>query len=367
MVGYSIAPAAASPDLRRLVYAGRLGAIYRIAVVNLLLSVVTLTLYRFWGRARLRRYLWGATSLGGDSFEWSGTGWEMCRSFLIVAAVALVVLTPYYLLSLTEPVGSPVLVLYQIGIGIAALFLAPLGAVLGLRYRLSRSRWRGIRGTLEGSPWPYVWRSLGWTLLTGLTLGLSTPFKMVDLRRWLITRARIGNLWFRCQARGGAIFGAFLVFVLVAGVVVVAVATLVSGALVAAFAAAIGGDPSISLGTFFGGLGLIVVLALAWPCLSAIYHAPMLRHLAETTAASELAIRTSVTTGTLFRHRFGNFLIFVFTLGLGLPILWHRNARFFARHLEIVGLDRPELIEQAKAPPSRVSEGLLDMLDAGAV
>lgn len=366
MVGYPIEPAA-SPDLRTLVYAGKLGAIYRIAVVNLLLSVVTLTLYRFWGRARLRRYLWGATSLGGDPFEWSGTGWEMCRSFLIVAAIAIVVLGPYYLLSLTEPVDSPVLVFYQIGIGIAALILAPLGTVLGLRYRLSRSRWRGIRGTIEGSPWPFVWRSVGWNLLLAPTVGLVTPFATVSLRRWLIMHTRIGNIWFACQARGGAVFGAFMVFVMVAGIVLVAAATLVSGALVAAFAAAVVGEQTIGLGTFFGGLGLIAALALAWPCLSAIYHAPMLRHLAETTAASELAVRTSVTAGTLFRHRFGNFLIFVFSLGLGLPVLWHRNARFFARHLEIVGLDRPELIEQAKAAPTGVSEGLLDMLDAGAV
>ena len=239
--------------------------------------------------------------------------------------------------------------------------------MLGLRYRLSRSRWRGIRGTLEGSPWPFVWRSVGWDFLLVPTLGLARPFATMSLRRWLIMHTRIGNIWFACQARGGAVFGAFLAFVVVAGIVLVTVVTLASGALAAAFVATVGGDPSIGLGTLIVGLGLVLVLVLAWPCLAAIYHAPMYRHLAETTAASALTFRTTVTVGTLFRHRFGNFLILVISLGLGLPILWHRNARFFARHLEIAGLDRPELIEQAKAPPTLVSEGLLDMLDAGAV
>lgn len=36
---------------------GRTGAIIRMAVVNFLLSLLTLSLWRFWGKTRVRRYL----------------------------------------------------------------------------------------------------------------------------------------------------------------------------------------------------------------------------------------------------------------------------------------------------------------------
>ena len=38
------------------------------------LTVVTLGIYRFWARTRLRRYIWSSIMPGGDSFEYTGTG-----------------------------------------------------------------------------------------------------------------------------------------------------------------------------------------------------------------------------------------------------------------------------------------------------
>ena len=55
------------------------------------LTIVTLGIYRFWARTRLRRYIWSSIRPGGDSFEYTGTGLEKFLGFLI----ALVVLAVY--------------------------------------------------------------------------------------------------------------------------------------------------------------------------------------------------------------------------------------------------------------------------------
>ena len=55
------------------------------------LTVVTLGIYRFWARTRLRRYIWSSIMPGGDSFEYTGTGLEKFLGFLI----ALVFLAVY--------------------------------------------------------------------------------------------------------------------------------------------------------------------------------------------------------------------------------------------------------------------------------
>jgi len=61
----------------------------------------------------------------------------------------------------------------------------------------------------------------------------------------------------------------------------------------------------------------------------------------------------------------GNFLISLFTLGLGQPFVLQRLWRFVATHVEIVGtLDGAAIAQNRMAAPSR-GEGLLEALDPG--
>lgn len=69
------------------------GALARIALVNAALTVVTLGFYRFWGRVRVRRALWSATTLFGDRLEYTGTGGELFRGFLLAVVFGLPLLT----------------------------------------------------------------------------------------------------------------------------------------------------------------------------------------------------------------------------------------------------------------------------------
>ncbi len=66
-------PAAPPPapvlEPTRPIYDGRLGELYGIYLRHLLLMVLTLGWSRFWGRTRIRRYLWNHVSVLGDRFE----------------------------------------------------------------------------------------------------------------------------------------------------------------------------------------------------------------------------------------------------------------------------------------------------------
>ncbi len=352
----------------RLVYRGELRTLYRIAAVNLLLSIVTLGFYRFWGRTRLRQYMWHAILLDGDPLEWTGTGWEMCRGFLIAAAAALVAYAPIYALTLAGPDFEILLAVYQVAFGAIVLVLAGFVAFLALRYRLSRTRWRGIRGDLEGSPWPYAWLQFGWWLLIIPTFLLAVPFATVALRRHLIRHARLGNLSVECQARGGAVFPAFLVSIAVGAGFVGLLSLLWGAGIFGAIVTAV----LVDLGSA-GSLGFVLILAFAaligsaYPCVTSIYHASLYRHLAESSSAAGLSVRTTVAAGSLFGLRFTNFVIIMVTLGIGLPLVWHRQLRFFAEHTAVIGIESAERIAQGQNKPTRASEGMLEILDVGAV
>ena len=53
----------------------------KIHIVNILLTIVTIGLYRFWAKTRIRQYLWNHLEVEGDRLEYTGTGKELMLGF----------------------------------------------------------------------------------------------------------------------------------------------------------------------------------------------------------------------------------------------------------------------------------------------
>src|SRR5690349_12224081 len=71
--------------------------LFEIHLFNILLNIVTLGIYSFWGKTRLRSYVISQTSFGEDRFAYHGTGKELFIGFLkgialFVALFALFIL-----------------------------------------------------------------------------------------------------------------------------------------------------------------------------------------------------------------------------------------------------------------------------------
>src|SRR5689334_11823780 len=56
----------------------------RIALLNALLMVLTLTVYRFWAKTNVRRHIWSCVHINGEPLEYTGRGVELFLGFLIV-------------------------------------------------------------------------------------------------------------------------------------------------------------------------------------------------------------------------------------------------------------------------------------------
>ena len=70
-------PAPPSGLARRPTFHGTGGTLFGIHIVNTLLTIVTLGVYYFWAKTRLRRYLFSQTEIEGDRFAYHGTGREL--------------------------------------------------------------------------------------------------------------------------------------------------------------------------------------------------------------------------------------------------------------------------------------------------
>ncbi len=384
-----------SGPMQRLVYDGRLGELYRIFIVNLLLGLVTLGVYRFWGKTRIRRYLLSRLSYDGDRFEYTGTGGELFRGFLVVAAVLFVVGLAFGILQLVLETTMAqdrmramlaMQVIYLI-VYIVIFYLLMVGQYMALRYRLSRSRWRGIRGGLAGSPWAYGGQAFAWTLAIAASLGFAKP--VADVTLW---RVRLRNLFFgtaQAKLAPGAetkgLYGPYVAgwFATMIGVVIFYAALIgaIVGNLVVFAPYATPGkgefgldiermlrDPGVL--TFLLGfvVGLILFGSVIWTVVTFFrswYLAVLINRLGHMTELAGLHFAPGFTMRRLGWLLASNMLIGTVTLGLGLPVVLHRTWRFLADNLQIVGsVDGAGIGQSQQYMPGR-GEGLLDALDAG--
>ena len=71
-------------------YDGTVGRITRIALRNALFNLLTLGIYRFWAKTRLRRYIWASVTFDGDRLEYTGRPVELLLGFLVAFVVLAV-------------------------------------------------------------------------------------------------------------------------------------------------------------------------------------------------------------------------------------------------------------------------------------
>jgi uncharacterized membrane protein YjgN (DUF898 family) len=184
----------------RLVFSGSGSEYFRIWIVNLLLTIVTLGIYGAWAKVRRLRYFYGHTTLAGSSFEYHGKPTQI----LIGRLIALAMIVPYYLLQIWQPLWS---------LAFLVLFLLALPFILvrSQRFHLRMSSWRNVRFNFGGRYGGAAAAYLGWSLLTVLSLGLLAPYADYQRQRFKIANSRFGGVPFEYGARPGRFYIAYLV------------------------------------------------------------------------------------------------------------------------------------------------------------
>ena len=355
-----------------LVYDGRIGELYRIFVVNLLLTIVTLGVWRFWATTRIRRYLWSRTSSGGERFEYDGTGGQLFVGFLIAIGLVVALFVVAILLSISLRAISPILSLLPIILVYVAIAVLACGAVFSAqRYRLNHTIWRGIRGGMEGSMFTYGLRAVGYYLAAAFTFYQLLPWAWLRLTERRVNASAFGTLRFSCHCRASKVYLRFLVTFL--GVVVLGCAVFGTFAWFERplFALMTQQHDRFAQQILMRRLTIplfaaYLVFGLGTTLISASFQAAFYRHLTSNTALGALRFSSDVVTMDLVKITVGNVLILVVTLGFGLPIIIHRNARFSTTHLLAAGALDLDQIGQSAQRVSRFGEGMFQALDAGA-
>lgn len=177
---------------RKISFTGKGSEYFGIWFVNCLLTVLTLGVYHAWARARAIQYLSSKTVLEGDSFTYHGTGKQIFVGYLklIVIFAAL-----YAVYTVGVVLKSTSLILIGAGILFVGLMLVmPLAIHGAMRFRLSRTSWRGIHMGYRGSKTELFWLYLKGAALSVVTLGVYSSWFEVKLNAYVYGNARLGNV-----------------------------------------------------------------------------------------------------------------------------------------------------------------------------
>lgn len=339
----------------------------KIALPNQMLTIVTLGIYRFWATARERRYLWAHSRFVDERLEWSGTGMELFVGFLLVAVT---ILLPFFGLNLliqsltlrgeTLLAGVLTIVLF-----LGFFYLTGLARFRGLRYRLSRTHWRGIRGGSDDQGFGYGVSYMGKTFVGYLPAGLLVPWSMTSLWNERMGKMSFGPHRFEAHAESSNLFARFLLFYAVPIVLFVGLGAVMFAGI------GIGGAIGDEVGASVGIAAAVVLSLFVWffvlGLVAAAYYAKYYREVVGATRWADLNFSFGASTKDWILLYLGDFLLVVATLGIGFTFVKYRHWKFLMTHMEAGGEILLDGLTQSTTRVAGHGEGLLDAFDIGAV
>ncbi|MGE0351255.1 YjgN family protein [Hydrogenophaga sp.] len=356
---------------------------FRIWIVNLLLTLVTFTLYVPFARARRIAYFQNNTLVGGDPLGFHADPRKMFRGYLLILLLGV----GYWAVTNFVP-GMEWVALAVFMLLWPALWRA------SLQFRLLNTSWRGVRLSFQGdllsaylSLLPFFLPALAFVLFLpagqegeqvapdevrrGMQVIGITVLVFVALLPWLLARIKRyqhGGYAFaqeRTQLRVGN--GRFYLLFLKTGLVSLLVGVLAAALLFAVFFLVMGGQNGVRavlIGAVRPGVLGLVLLAtgaglayLLLPLVTLPYFGARLQNLSWSgTQSPKIAFASALRFRDLFRVTLVNWLLIIVTLGLYWPFAKVRTARV---KLEALSLEVQGPVDQWLSRAQQSHKGLL--------
>lgn len=309
----------------RFSFSGTAEEYFRIWIVNIFLSILTLGIYYAWAKVRTRQYFYANTQLAGYNFEYLGNPLAILKGNLIVAGGFLL----FYVVQNFVPFLS-------VGAGALFFLVYPFLLYSSMRFLAANSAYRNIRFRFRGTLGQSYFNYMLLPALTPFTLGLLFPYATFRQRQYLFGNAALGKSRNRFKGESGSFYGIYLMAVglgAVMGVVLVAVAIAIG--IGAAF---MGGgnrnDPAALLPVIVPIYGLLV---LGWLALQQFVSTRIANYCwNESKLEGDIGFISTLKVWDMIKLRITNTLAIFFSLGLLIPWAKVRYTKYVLANLALV-------------------------------
>ena len=334
-----------------IVFTGEWKEYFKIWIVNVLLTIVTLGFYAAWAKVRKRRYFYSNTRLFGHTFEYLADPVKILYGNLIIVGAFLL----NSLLGTISPLLQlPLLILFVIAL--------PWFVVRAFAFNARNTAWRGLRFNFTGTYGESAVAFLLLPMLVPLTLGLLFPFVAKKQKEFLVNRHAYGTSAFSFAGETSGfyrIYGITALFFLPLLAAYIAFVTIMVRTAIKN-----GGQPPPNVEAM-GSAGLFFFLALPFAIAGTFYfRSRMFNYVWNNTSLAGNQFIASMRARDLFGLHFVNSIVTVLTIGLMHPWAAVRMAKYQLDSLQVIPSGNIDHFVAAAQPPvSALGEAASDFFD----
>ncbi len=320
------------------------GEYFRIWIVNLLLSIVTLGIYSAWAKVRRNQYFYSSTELAGSSFEYHGNPVAILKGRI----VAVVIFGIYVAAAAWAPLAAVVVAL---GMGAAS----PWFIWKSLQFRLHNTSYRGVRFRFVGDVRDAYTNYMVRPLLNVVTFGLATPFIHQRAKAWQHNESRYGKARFSFDGGVADFYKLYGGLLLIGGAGMVALFQLMIRSTPApASSAQAASETSLFLLAFYGWAFVV------YPLFMNMLQKLVWNH----TSLEQHRFQSDMRWGRLAFITVTNYLAVICTLGLFLPFARVRAMRYRLESMSLLvdgSLDDISAVQDGEV--GATGEGMAEFMD----
>ena len=294
-------------------FTGNAGEYFKIWVVNVFLSVITLGVYSAWAKVRRKRYFYGNSLLESAPLEYLADPKNILKGRLIVFGVFVA----YSVANQFAPVAESIF-------GIAFVFLLPWVIIRARSFNLRNSSYRNIRFDFRAAYGKAFKIFIGLPFIAALTLGIAYPYYVYRKNQFLVEHSGYGTSPFAFEARGRYFYPIYLkaggLFVLIMAAVFLVGPGLAAAGIRSSFFA------------FFPGLFMILFILLV----RAYIQASIINLVWNNMRSGEHRFESTLKPSWMLWLYFSNGVAILFSLGLLIPWATVRMARYRLANLRLV-------------------------------
>lgn len=306
-------------------FTGQGGEYFKIWIVNIFLTIITLGIYSAWATVRTRKYFYGNTRLMGSSFGYHAKP----INILIGRVIAVVIYLIFVGIASIVPVIGFILAL-------ALLFAVPWILNRALRFNAFNSSYRNIRFNFKGTYGGAFMAFIIWPIIGVLSLYLLAPVAVKKQQEYIAKNHLYGRSHFSLMLSTGAVYAVFFI-----GLVIFIAVAVVTFFLTAGMQSAL---PELGSEAYRGIIAIYVAMPIWF-----LYNFVAMTNL----TYNNLNLKENRFSSTMTLMSYAglvivNLILIVITLGLAIPWVKVRNARYKADKLALIASGNAQKFEQAE-------------------
>jgi uncharacterized membrane protein YjgN (DUF898 family) len=332
---------------RSFEFTGKGWEYFRIWIVNLLLTIVTLGIYSAWAKVRRLQYFYRNTRLADASFDYHGAP----KAILKGRIIAITLLFAYNASFRFNPI---------LGLVVALLLglVMPWLLMRSLRFKLYNSSYRGLRFGFAGDKRGAYNAFLKYPMLAGLTFYLLAPLAHQRIKQYQFDNSRFGGTAFKLNA---TVKNFYLLYLSSLAVMLGTLLLLPSLAMMFGTG---GGLQSLITGFKSVGPFIMLILVASFLMVISLFTAYMQNLVWGNTELGAHRFFSRLSARRLLWISVTNFLGVVLTLGLFMPFATIRMLRFKLESMGVtVGGDLSEFVSGQQLQATAAGAETAEMFD----